>query len=296
MTEFEFGSRIRDDACVLALGFFDCVHRGHRHLFAYAKALARKRSLPLAVITFENDPFAVLGKHAKPIYDYETRKGLLKECGVDLVVRARFDAAFMSLSACEFTAKLARSLSPEAIVCGDDYRFGAGALGTPDTLRHEFGEGIVHVVEFLSSNGQKISSGSIRAMIGDGQIEQANELLGKPYFMSGQVLHGRGVGSAHHVPTANIEIDTTLIAPKNGVYGTVAEVDGKEYYAVTNVGAKPTFGVANESVETYIVDFDGDLYGKTIRVAFLKRLRDVQCFSDTQELYQQIEKDLRWYL
>ena len=83
---------------------------------------------------------------------------------------------------------------------------------------------------------------------------------------------------------------------KNGVYGTMAEVDGKEYYAVTNVGAKPTFGVANESVETYIVDFDGDLYGKMIRVAFLKRLRDVQCFSDTQELYRQIEKDLRWYL
>ena len=282
---------------VLALGYFDCVHIGHRFLFEQAKLVAKEQDLPFAVITFDNDPFVAIHSNEHPIYDYQRRLELFENCGVDLVVKAHFDRAFRDLSPQDFLDTLWNCVQPYCVVCGSDYRFGSKATGDIRQLQEYcVRKGTrVSVVDFLLQDGVKVSSREIRKLLQQGQIEHANRLLQTPYFIHSCVEHGRGEGRFYACPTANLPMSSDCGNLSYGVYGTVVTIDGKDYYGVTNVGRKPTFDDHRATIETNVIDYNGDLYGKLVTISFIKRLRDVMQFTSKELLYEQIKKDKEWY-
>ena len=280
----------------IALGFFDCVHIGHRALLDTAQTRARSCGAHACAVTFSDNPYPLLRGGGKEIFTYAERLRLLENAGMDCVLAMPFDRTFMQMPREAFLHMLTKQFAVRGFVCGHDYRFGADAAGTPEYLR-EFCEknGIMcSIVPPVLQDGARISSTRVRACLQGGDIIGAIRLLGHAYFIRGNVAHGRGVGKLFGFPTANLLCEEEKLLPARGVYATVTDVDGARYTSVTNVGDKPTFGEKSESVESMLVDFSGDLYGKTVTVEFVRRLRDIRRFSSPQELQAQIYKDAQW--
>ena len=279
----------------LALGFFDCVHIGHAAVIERARALAREIGCECAVFTFINDPAAYINKKPR-LYTFEERVEALRGLGVDVVVAARFDEEFMHMSAEDFLALITDTLDVKAVTCGTDYTYGAEKRGTAETLKAALAaKGIAtETVELLRETGhaQKISSTDIKSAVEEGDIERANSLLSEPYFMLGRVSHAHGRGATFGYPTANIPYEKDKLYPAQGVYATTVTLDGAKYAGGTNIGGKPTFGDSTPSVETFILDFDGDIYGKDIKLAFRKRLRGISDFGSAEGLARQLERDV----
>ena len=294
MKKINFGEKY-DAPLTLALGFFDCVHRGHAAVISSAREYAAAHGCECAVFTFSNDPGAFVGKRAR-IYTFEERAEALRGLGVDVIVAAEFDSRFAALSREHFAEILRDTLDLRAIRAGEDYTYGAQRAGDASTLDEDFGAygvdiGVLPLIR-IAGEEEKISSTAVKEALSTGNIARANALLSEPYFMLGRVSHAHGRGGTFGFPTANIPFDCSRLAPAPGVYATKVTVEGKVFLGGTNVGTKPTFGDEKPSVETFILDFDGDIYGKNIKLAFYQRLRGISDFGSVDELAEQLRRDV----
>lgn len=278
-------------SCVMALGFFDGVHIAHRDLLAAAKEAARERNLPFGIFTFASNGGIKI--NADRLYNDEEKAAIFESLGADFTVFADFRAISGS-SPEEFVSKiLCHDLNCGLCVAGFNFRFGKNAAGNSSNLKElmqsEGGDALI--CDEITDNGATVSATLIRQHISEGNIEEANRLLGSPYYIEGRVLHGRADGRKLGFPTANILIEEGKIIPKMGVYRSAVTFDGQLYSAVTNIGVCPTFNGSKIRLEPHIIDFSGDLYDKNIRVYLLGFIRDERTFSSIDELKEQINID-----
>ena len=278
---------------VIALGFFDGVHRGHRAILQKAVDLAREKGMQTAAVTFESHPRAfVRGRAPDMINTFERRCALLQEAGAQLVIALPFDRRMAETSPDAFAEMLRDQYRGAVVVCGDNFRFGRNAAGTPAHLE-AFGLE-THVVPPVVYSGRVVSSTYIRESVRDGRVGRARQLLGRPFFLEGPIVGGFQVGRTIGYPTINIRVENGILMPHRGVYVSRVTVDGQTFRAVTNVGTRPTFTDADiVSVESHLLDFSGDIYGHEARVEFLKFLRPERSFRDGEALRDQIAKDIR---
>ncbi|MGN0744615.1 MAG: riboflavin biosynthesis protein RibF [Christensenellales bacterium] len=282
-----------DRPIAIALGFFDCIHKGHYNLVKQTINYAENHcECQSAILTFSNDPNVFFGKD-KQICTFENRVSILEKAGIDNIVKAHFDARFARLSPKDFLDTLTCNFNVKAVFVGADYTFGKNAEGNVDFLSKYCREhGIcLEILPFEKVGGEKLSTSSLKTFVKSGNVKELNCHLVMPYFMTGTVLHARHKGTGMGFPTVNIAPDPDRIALCDGIYATFCVVDGKKYQSMTNVGKKPTFDDQSVSVETYIFDFDGDLYGKTVTIYFVERTRDVQKFESVDALKNQLVRD-----
>ena len=265
----------------MLLGGFDGLHLGHRRLLSCAK----QSGLPVGLMTI------VGGKAQENIFTFAERELIFRESGADFVFELPF-SEIKDLSAGEFLQKLVAEFSPRLFVCGEDFRFGAGALGTPEIIQQAT-QVCVEIQPLMEMYGEKISSRAIKILLKDGEMQKANALLGQNFFLFGEVVKDRQIGRTLGFPTANIAYPKEKFPLKQGVYETRVCVENKLYKGITNYGARPTFDNAQVLTETYLDGFDGDLYGKTLKVEFVRYLRSVQKFAAVEDLKAQLQSDIR---
>ncbi|MBW1720819.1 MAG: bifunctional riboflavin kinase/FAD synthetase [Deltaproteobacteria bacterium] len=283
---------------VLTIGNFDGVHRGHLALFNKVKERAAAIGGQSAVMTFEPHPLKILDPEKSPSLITTTRQKieLIEKTGMDVLFCLPFTHEFAAISAESFVRDLLLGkIGLKEIVVGYDYSFGQGRRGNIRLLE-DMGESLgfkVHVVKPVLIQDTPVSSTSIRNLLKEGRLEEAREFLGRAYQVAGTVVKGAGRGGPIlGIPTANLVLEEEL-TPREGVYAVTVLIDGKTHYGVTNIGYNPTFGNNTLSVETHILDFTGDLLGKTIKVNFLHRLRDEKTFESVEKLADQITADIR---
>ncbi len=291
MNIIEFGQKYEKPIAV-ALGFFDCIHLGHGYLADIAKNYAETNGIQSALLTFSNDPSGFFGGEQQ-IYDFSTRTEVLKSKGIDNIISARFEAEFAAMEPETFLNRLTNSLNVRYIVVGKDYTFGKNAGGNVEFLQNYCNDKniVLDVRDFKKADGKKISTSSLKKYVRSGNVSQLNKYLTSPYFIIGTVMHERSVGHKLGFPTANILSSRDRLPLCDGVYAAKITVDGNSYEAMTNVGTKPTFSIDTPSVEAFIFDFNGDIYGKEVKLEFFERTRDVTKFSSADELKAQLEKD-----
>ena len=283
---------------VIALGFFDGVHLGHAALLRRTVEEAERRGVTPAVFTFAQPPKEVVtGIPCPLIGSTDDRKGLLERLfGIRDVIMVPFDHEMMTTSWEDFVTKiLIERYHAVHLVAGHDHRFGHKNQGSPELLMAkcaELGLGC-DIIPKVEVDGITVSSTYIRTLVGMGQMERAAKFLGHPHTLTQTVRHGRRIGHTIGVPTINLVMAPHVLVPSHGVYVTrVYLPDGRDYAAVTNVGTRPTVNNgADITVEPWLLDFDGDLYGQTVRVEFHKRLRDEIRFDSLDALRDQIQKD-----
>lgn len=277
---------------IYALGFFDGVHIGHGALLSSCRELAREGGWNCGVVTFSAHPDTlVLGQTPRLINTPADRERLLREgYGVDTVVTLPFDRQMRDMSWKDFLDLLRREYDAVGFVCGEDFRFGAGGVGNAGLLAiYCRSENLPWaVVPEQALDGIRISSTHIRELIENGEMATAVKFLGHPHILTGQVIHGRHLGSTLGIPTANLRLEPMLAVPKFGVYMCRCIVDGRAYPAVTNVGTRPTVSGQHIIVEPWILDYEGDLYGREIMLEFYAFLRPERKFPDLQALKAEI--------
>ncbi|WP_062306174.1 bifunctional riboflavin kinase/FAD synthetase [Alicyclobacillus sendaiensis] len=286
---------------VLTIGKFDGVHLGHRAILNAARALVGPKER-LAVMSFEPHPtYALTGnpEYARWLTPRRERVRIFTDLGVDAFYVARFDRAFQQLEPAAFVDGYLVPLRVRHVVVGPDFRFGRGGQGTVDVLRHlgqERGFDVT-VVQPVEEHGHKVSSSRIREHLREGRVEAAQALLGRPYVISGEVVHGDKRGRTIGFPTANLGGIDAYVLPKAGVYAVFVEVEDapdtciSHAFGVLNAGYRPTVDGRAFQLEVHLLDFDGDLYGKTLRVSFLRRIRDEVKFDGLEALKTQIARD-----
>jgi len=282
---------------LLTIGVFDGVHRGHLHLLGHLVARAREKGCPAGVVTFRTHPEKVLGRRDTIpwITTLRERTRLLKTAGVDVVVPVTFTRDVANLTAREFVLLLQKHLNMSGLVLGPDFALGRHRLGDPDYLR-KIGEELdfrVEVVRPARLEGEVISSSAIRKLLADGDIYKVGEMLGRRFSLEGRVVQGAKRGRTLGFPTANISMQPEQAMPKDGIYATIARRGRQKMNSVTNIGVRPTFDGLKRLVETYILDFEGDLYGKRLFIQLVARLRDEMRFSSAEELKKQMAKDVQ---
>ena len=282
---------------VLTIGNFDGVHKGHLALFDKVKERAKAVGGQSVVMTFDPHPMKVMNPQGGPpvITPTQQKLRLIEEAGIDVIICLKFTEEFAKIRAREFVEKiLVGKIGVKEVVVGYDYTFGYRREGNIELLKRlgeEYGFQ-VHVVGPVEVDGKLVSSTSIRNLVREGKLEEAEPLLGRHYEVCGTVVKGKNRGGRLlGFPTANLELIDELV-PKEGVYAVEVIAEGKSYLGVTNIGHNPTFGNGALSVETHLLDFAGDLVGKTIRVKFVKRLRDEKTFESIEALSEQIARDV----
>ena len=281
------------EQCVLALGFFDGVHLGHGGLLNKTREMADRLGLPAAALTFDTHPDTlVFGAKVPLLNTSEERKYLMQSLyGIDQVLTLHFDRATMEQPWQEFVRKtLVQKYRAAHVVCGHDYRFGAGGRGTPEKLAEEcarLGLGFDCIPE-IRLEGQTVSSTLIRSLLEGGETAKAVRFLGHPHILTGTVISGRHLGRTLGIPTANLSVSEGILVPKFGVYAARAVFDGQTRPAVVNIGVRPTVDGHTVTVEPWILDFDGDLYGHTLRLELTDYLRPEQKFASLEALKSEI--------
>lgn len=291
MIEIKFEQKL-DTPIVIALGFFDAMHKGHMALVDSAKKLAKLNDAKVALFTFSNNHFKTLGSDTKLIYSFEERKEIYQNVGVEVVLSAEFTKEFMSLSAETFLNKLC-SYNIQAVVCGDDYTCGKerkNSVFVSEYLNNK--STMCEIVHQISDLGERVSSSRVRRLLQNHEILSANSLLSEDYFICGKVVDGRKVGRVLGFPTANVLVDNTKLLV-SGVYGCRCNIDGKMYDGILNIGAKPTFDIDEVGVEVHFIDFEGDLYGKQLKIVVSKFLREIKRFDSREELINQLTQDIK---
>ncbi len=277
---------------IYALGFFDGVHLGHQALLRAVKTLASEGCR--GVVTFSGHPDTlVLGTTPALINTAEDRENLLRNYGMDRVVTLPFDKKMQSTPWEDFLEELRSNFGAGGFVCGEDFRFGAMGTGTASLLQDYCEkEGLpCAVVPEQEMSGVRISSTYIRELLTQGRMAEADTFLGHPHVLSGNVVSGRHLGRTLGIPTANLHLPEGVIVPRFGVYACRALAEGRAYPAVTNVGTRPTVGGHHITVEPWLLDYDGDLYGKKITLEFLDFLRPEQKFDSLEDLKAAILKN-----
>ena len=282
---------------VVVLGNFDGVHLGHRAVLHRGLKEARGRGLSLVAATFDPHPREVLwpGEVPKLLTTLELRREELQRQGADEVRVIRFDRELSRKSPEEFVHDvLVGELGAEAVVVGENFRFGHRAAGDFEVLRRLMWNagGEAFAVPLHGTNGEEITSTRIRELVGAGDVGDAARLLGRPYVLRGEVVEGDRRGRQIGFPTANVLPDPAVIVPARGVYAGFVRFTGQEYAACTNVGVAPTFARAENRVEAHLLDFARDLYSESVDVGFVQRIREEKRFSGVDELRGQISRDV----
>jgi riboflavin kinase / FMN adenylyltransferase len=287
------------EGSVVAIGNFDGVHRGHAAVLERARSVAARMGRPCAVLTFEPHPsdFFFGADTIFRLTPCKTKAAALARLGIDAMIVLRFDAQLAMLAPERFIADiLVRRLAVGGVVAGYDFHFGKGRLGTPAMLleagaRYGF---LVEIVEPITADAsgsiEPASSTATRQALENGDVERARLLLGHPYFVIGEVLRGDRRGKTLGFPTANLRLDHS-VRLHHGIYAVHVAIEGKRYGGVASFGTRPTFGDGAPLLETFIFDFSGDLYGKTIEVEFVRFLRDERKFASPEELVAQMRRD-----
>ncbi len=275
----------------LCIGSFDGVHLGHRALFEVARSHG-----PAMVLTFEPHPAKVLHPEVAPplIATLDERLALIEAAGVEALVLQEFSAEYARSASAVFEVQVFDILQAGLVVVGADFRYGRNRSGTPESLqRAAKARGVnVEIIPRLALNGIPISSTKIREHIQSGRVEEAERLLGRPFAIEGVVSRGMRRGRLLGFPTANVEAATELI-PGNGVYAVAVRLpDGVWKGGAASVGVNPTFADTERTIEAHLFDFDGDLYGKELRVVFLSWLRPERRFETTASLVKEIAADV----
>ncbi|MGH7770866.1 MAG: bifunctional riboflavin kinase/FAD synthetase [Candidatus Binatia bacterium] len=281
---------------ILTMGNFDGIHLGHQTLLRQVVQEAKATSGHSVVLTFEPHPLRVLAPERAPrlILTHKDKMELLQSLGVDAVIIQRFDWTFANLEAKEFAQRyLIDRLKVRKIWAGRDLGFGKGRKGRVEDLIRWGAEGgfEVGIVEPIQVGGVRISSSRIRELIERGDVHEVNGFLGRYHFVSGRVRRGHQRGRHLGFPTANI-VTRAEVLPLDGIYATFLQVDRHPWPSVTNIGVNPTFGDGPRTIESYIFDFQGDLYGQSVRLFFIKRIREEKKFSSPSLLVEQMQKDV----
>lgn len=284
----------------VTLGTYDGVHRGHRHVFRALQRLSRAKRLKTLVISFEEPPknFFRPDQPAALITLPAERRELILKAGIDRVEMLRFDASIANMSAEDFFHKhFQHHYHAKAIAAGEDFGFGKDRRGTIALLKHlcEGGAVALRVLPLVRSDSQKVSSTYIRQLLADGEVAEAAQLLGHPFFLTGDVIRGQGLGARLGLPTANLSVDRRKVLPR-GVFAVRVRVPGsrKAWKGACNIGTRPTVsgGTPVMHVEVHLIGFAGNLYGRTLRMEFVRRIRPERRFPSLLALKRQILKDI----
>lgn len=281
---------------VMALGFFDGIHVGHAALINKIKQRAEETGAEPAVLTFDVHPDNLVFKKTVPLINSaEDRENILSRCfGIDDVVVIHFNQRVMHMDWRDFIDELIDEMNLRWIVVGHDFCFGYKGLGTAEKLKAYCAERGVgcDIIPAVCRDGVVVSSTLIRQLIETGEMEKANEYLGHPHTLTDVIRTGYHLGTKMGTPTINMSFPQGVIIPRHGVYAAKAYIDGQEYMSVTNVGIRPTVSDSgNVNVESFLLDFCGNLYGHRARIDFYKFLRPERKFDDVNELAAQIKSD-----
>ncbi len=279
----------------LTIGFFDGVHLGHRYLVSELSRIAKDKGLASAVLTFRTHPRQVLHSDYIPslITTTEEKIALLEETGLDYIVVTEFTQGLSQMSAQEFMRLLHDNLTVRCLMIGYDHRFGHNRSEKFEDYV-EFGKEIgIEVVQStpLIVDELNVSSSAVRKAISEGDVVKASSLLGGHYTLSGEIVKGYQMGRTIGFPTANISYEDCRMLPKDGVYAVRVTVEEHNYNAMLYIGSRPTVNTGKISVEAYLFDFSGDLYGKRVTVDFIERVRGSIKFDSVEELKEQLKKD-----
>ncbi|MGO3018562.1 MAG: bifunctional riboflavin kinase/FAD synthetase [Anaerococcus sp.] len=278
----------------VSLGNFDGIHRGHRKLMEKNINLSKQFGLIPSVLLFKENTKNILNGEREYLTSLEDKIEILSDLGIKCFCLLDFNEKFKNLSPGEFIEKiLYKKLNAKYAIIGNNYHFGKMAKGDKDTLKayEDEYDYKTYVVDFEMDEDRIINSTDIRQMIRDGNLKKANMELTRPYRMKGEVVKGMQRGRILNFPTANLDPYFKYVSPKFGVYFTKIYLDNEVYFALTDVGTNPTFENAHVKIETYILDFSKDIYGKEISVEFLEYLRPDYKFSSKEELIDQMNKD-----
>lgn len=282
---------------VIALGFFDGVHKGHGALLRRTRELAEGIGATPAAVTFDAFPAQVILGQSSPLLTSPAERAdfMQRLYGIQDVIIAHFDRTLMHMPWQNFVSEFLVSRHGGVhLVAGHDFRFGYRGEGTPEKLKSlcaELGVGC-DIIPPMEVDGIRISSSYIRTLVAQGEMERAMDFLGHPHTLTDQVRHGKKIGTRLGFPTMNLQIPSGSVVPAFGVYATRVWVEGRSFAAATNVGVRPTVGDNRPvSVEGTLLDFSGDLYGKTVRMEFYRRIRPEQKFDSLDALRTQIARD-----
>jgi riboflavin kinase/FMN adenylyltransferase len=269
----------------VAIGTFDGVHLGHREVIRGSGT----------VLTFDPHPLSVIHPEATPklLNTFEVKRDLIAGLGVEELVVIPFDRSFSEKSAEQFVNDvLIAGLDAERVSVGENFRFGKGAKGTEELLRSH-AEFETRVTPLVEVEGETVSSTQIRGLVAAGEVKEASAFLGGPFLFEGEVVEGDKRGRELGMPTANLVPQDAFVCPGHGVYAAWAQVSGSQFAAAVNVGVRPTFATGRGLlVEAHLIGFDADIYGQTLRIAFLERLRGERAFESVDALVEQMNRDV----
>ncbi len=294
---YPFSELVMDSPQALAIGFFDGVHSGHQEVFRRTVQIAQAEGIPAAVMTFDPHPRQMLGGYENWQYITPLQEKLarLKECGLDRCYILNFDLTLSQLTPQQFVDEILLPLRVQHVIVGFNFTFGHLGRGNTEQLRMLGGDRMkVHIIRAYEEDGVRVSSTIIREHIRNGRIEAANELLRRPYFIAGQVVHGFGRGRTIGMPTANIEPNERFLIPGNGVYAVRIQLGDEVFKAVMNIGIKPTFenDPDNRTLEAHLLSFDRMIYGAMVQVTFIQLIRMERKFDSIDALIAQIRLDI----
>jgi riboflavin kinase/FMN adenylyltransferase len=282
----------------LTIGVLDGVHRGHQYLLGRLRDEARKRALAPGVVTLHPHPITVLRPEIKPSYltSLEDRMELIRAAGADWVIPLTFTSEVSEVSAEDLATAFFEKLRMRLMVLGPDASFGRGAPKDTFERMQRLGTDLgfeVLRIEPLMHDHERYSSTAVRAALGAGDMERVTGLLGRNYRLTGPVVRGFERGRTIGFPTANLSVAADRALPKLGVYATIAKVAGHTLKGATNIGTRPTFAAGHISIETYLLDFEGDIYGERMELEICHRVRDEAPFASVDELTAQIAADVQ---
>ena len=284
-----------DDKLAVALGTFDGLHWGHKKIINETVKYAKKNGIKSAVLTFDKIPISVINTslEIKVLMENDVKCQTISELGVDYLIFIEFNEKFSKVGYEDFIKFIMHNLNAVALFCGYNYTFGYMGMGNTKTLekyKNKYGYDLI-VIDRVVYKGHNISSSIIRDKISKGKMKEANELLGYKYFIKGEVIEGNRLGNKLGFPTANIRISENL-ALKNGVYATYTYIDENKYKSITNIGHNPTVEKDYRVAETYVFNFQGNLYSKNVKIEFEYFIRDEKKFPCIDELKKQVNRDI----
>lgn len=295
LVEEELQRQASNKESVISIGVFDGVHLGHHFLLSRLKAKGEEMGLEALVITFPQHPYFVLYNNPIPfLCSLEDRLSLIQGLGINTILLS-FTPELSQMGAKEFLFLLQGYLKMKGMVIGQDFALGRGREGDTSTLA-QLGKEMGFFVEILPPvkiKGEVVSSSAIREALSQGDVRKVREFLGRPFSIKGKVVGGVERGRVLGFPTANLSIDPNQALTADGVYATFAYLGSSPFPSATNIGTRPTFGKGNRSVEVHLIGFEGDLYGKELRLEFIHRLREERQFASPEELKYQIERDIK---
>lgn len=277
-----------EKAGYMAIGFFDSIHLGHKKVIERAVSFAREHHSISSVFLFRNNIYELIGVNKSPLFSFEERIREIERSGIDIIFYLDADKAFLDLSPEDFVSFLRSRLRIDGIICGADFTYGRDGIGKAEDILRAFPNGEIVDLYYLSN--KKVSTSSLKDFLLQGDIRTVNQMLGRPFSFAQKVVAGRSDGKKIGFPTINMPFPSGIV--RDGVYISETVVNGSVYQSLTNIGSHPTYNDTRENAETYILDFDGTLYGESPTINLLDRLRDIKRFDSVQALIEQIEKDV----